>query len=218
MYLNLKKCSFMINSLVFLGFIVSSDGVKVDPEKIKIIIEWPELKTVIEVRSFHGLASFYRRFIHNFSTIMAPITACLKKESFYSKTASSRAFKEIKDLLTNAPILLLPNFSKPFEVDCDASHIGIGALLSQERRPVAFFSEKLNEAKQKYSTYELEFYVVIQALRHWRHYLIQREFILYTDHDSLRYINSQKRLCAKHVQCVSYLQEYALVRGAKQGC
>lgn len=217
MYLNLKKCSFMTNSLVFLGFIVSSDGVKVDPEKIKSIIEWPEPKTVTEVRSFHGLASFYRRFIRNFSTIMAPITACLKKESFYWKTASSRAFKEIKDLLTNAPILILPDFSKPFEVDCDASHIGIGAVLSQERRPVAFFSEKLNEAKQKYSTYELEFYAVIQALRHWRHYLIQREFILYTDHDSLRHINSQKRLCAKHVRWVSYLQEFTFIIKHKSG-
>ena len=128
MYLNLKKCSFMTNSLMFLGFIVSSDGVKVDPKKIKSIIEWPELKTVIVVRSFHGLASFYRHFIRNFSTIMPHIITCLNKESFYWKMASSRAFKEIKDLLTNASILILPDFSKPFEVDCDASHIGIGPV------------------------------------------------------------------------------------------
>uniref|UniRef100_A0A2N9IG07 RNA-directed DNA polymerase n=1 Tax=Fagus sylvatica TaxID=28930 RepID=A0A2N9IG07_FAGSY len=134
--------------------------VSADPQKIKAIVDWPEPKNIHEVRSFHGLATFYRRFIRGFSTIMAPITDC------------------------------------------------IGGVLSQERHPIAYFSEKLNDAKLRYSTYDKEFYAVVQALRHWSHYLLPKEFVIYSDHDALRHLNSQKKLNFRHASWVEYLQRY----------
>ena len=155
LYANLKKCTFCIDRLLFLGFIVSSKGVEVDTEKVKAIQEWPTPKSVTEVRSFHGLASFYRRFVKDFSSIAAPLTEVIKKDvGFKWGEEQERAFCTLKDKLCSAPILCLPNFNKTFELECDASGIGIGAMLMQEKRPIAFFSEKLNGASLKYSTYD----------------------------------------------------------------
>lgn len=116
---------------------------------------------------------------------MAPITECMKSGAFLWTKAASKAFKEIKSKVVNPPILCLPDFEKVFEVACDASHVGIGAVLSQGH-PIAFFREKVKGAKKKYSTYDLEFYSVVQGVRHWQHYLSYKEFILYSDHEALR--------------------------------
>nr|CAN71692.1 hypothetical protein VITISV_015629 [Vitis vinifera] len=205
-YINLKKCTFMSPSVVFLGFVVSSKGVETDPKKIKAIVDWPVPTNIHEVRSFHGITTFYRRFIQNFNSIMAPITKCMKPGLFIWTKAANKAFEEIKSKMVNPPILHLPDFEKVFEVACDASHVGIGAVLSQEGHLVAFFSEKLNGAKKKYSTYDLEFYAMVQAIRHWQHYLSYKEFFLYSDHEALQYLNSQKKLNSRHAKWSSFLQ------------
>jgi hypothetical protein len=167
-----------------------------DPDKVEVIKNWPSPRNIFEVRSFHGLASFYRKFIKNFSGISAAMMDIVKKQhkSFHWKEEAEKSFNLLKRKITEQPILVLPDFQKTFQVKCDASGFVIGAVLSQEDRPIAYFSEKLNEAKLKYSTYDKEFYAIIQALKKWRHYLIPKEFVLYSDNHALQFVTQQEKL------------------------
>jgi hypothetical protein len=186
--INLKKCTFMKTKLIYLGFFISQKGLKMDQEKVKAIIEWPTPRNVFEVRSFHGLASFYRKFIRNFSGICAPIVETIKgnKQLFqWTEGILRKGFQLLKKKITKQPILALPDFGKLFQVECDASGIAIGVVLSQEGKPISYFSEKLNDAKKKYSSYDKEFYAIVQALKKWRHYLMPKEFVLYIDNHAL---------------------------------
>ena len=194
--INLKKCTFLQRELIYLGFVIAENELKMDPEKVTAIINWPSPKNLFEVRSFHGLASFYRKFIKDFSRICAPMLETIKKASqpFRWTEAAEKSFQLLKRKITERPILRLPDFQKLFQVRCDASGTAIGAVLSQEDRPVAFFSEKLNESRQKYSSYDKEFYAVVQALRHWRHYLLGNEFVLFSDNSALQYVMQQHNL------------------------
>ena len=177
------KSVFCTRELVFLGYVVSAQGIRVDESKIKAINEWLIPKNVGEVRRFHGLASFYRRFVQDFSSIAAPLTAIIKKdEKFQWDEAQDKAFHSLKHNLTQAPILSLPNFDKTFEIECDASAIGIGTVLTQEGRPIVYFSEKLNTAALNYSTYNKELLALVRALETWEHYLRPKKFIIHTDH------------------------------------
>ncbi|GJS88363.1 putative nucleotidyltransferase, ribonuclease H [Tanacetum coccineum] len=179
-YAATKKCVFMTPKVLFLGYVVSGDGIQVDESKVAVVQEWPTPTTITEVRSFHGLASFYRRFIPNFSSIMAPLTDCMKGKSFVWTKEAELAFQVVKEKLTTTPILILPDFSKVFELHTDASKVAIGGVLSQ----------------------------VVQAVKHWRHYLFHKEFVLFTDHDSLRHIRTQD----KHKTSISNRAADALSR------
>ena len=153
--INVKKCTFMKTKLVYLGFVISRDGLKMDPKKVQAIIDWPSPRNILEVRSFHGLASFYRKFIKNFSGICAYIVEKIKKEKqpFQWTAEAERSFQFLKKKITEKPVLKLPDFNHPFQVKCDASGVAIRAVLSQEDKPIAYFSEKLNDAKKKYSSW-----------------------------------------------------------------
>jgi len=211
--INLKKCTFLQKELVYLGFVVAENELKMDPEKIAAIINWLSPRRLFEVRSFHGLASFYRKFIRNFSEICTPMLDTIKKASqpFCWTRVAEDSFQLLKRKITERPILRLPNFSKLFQVSCDASGTAIGAVLSQEDRPVAFFSEKLNESRQKYSSYDKEFYAVVQALKHWRHYLLGNKFVLFSDNSALQYVMQQHKLNHKHAKWVEYLQSFTFM-------
>ncbi|GJR08218.1 putative nucleotidyltransferase, ribonuclease H [Tanacetum coccineum] len=198
-------------------YVVSSDGIQVDDSKVAAVQEWPTPTTITEVWSFHGLASFYRRFIPNFSSIMAPLTDCMKGKSFVWTEEAELAFQVVKEKLTTTPILILPDFSKVFELHTDASKVAIGGVLSQGGQPVAYFSEKLTELKSRYTTYDLEFYAVVQAVKHWRHYLFHKEFVLFTDHDSLRHIRTQDKVSHKHGRWLAFLEKFTFVVKHKTG-
>ena len=218
--INLEKCDFLKQELVYLGFVISKGELKMDPSKVEAIINWPTPTAIGEVRSFHGLATFYRKFIKNFSNICAPILDTIKgggKTKFEWNNAANKSFEELKQKVAKYPILVLPDFNKVFTVECDASGFAIGVVLSQEDRPVAFFSEKLNEAKKKYSSYDLELYAMVQALKKWRHYLLPKEFIVYTDNHALSFLNGQEKLNHRHMKWVESLQAYTFTIKHKKG-
>ncbi|KAH0716655.1 hypothetical protein KY290_012917 [Solanum tuberosum] len=218
LFANLKKCTFCVDRVVFLGFVVSSKGVEVDDEKIKAIKEWLKPNSVTEVRSFHGLASFYRRFVRDFSTIAAPLTKVIKKDKVFTwGKEQDDAFNLLKDKLCSAPLLQLPDFSKSFEIECDASGKGIGAVLMQDSKPIAYFSEKLSGSTLNYSTYDKELYALVRALATWQHYLWPREFVVKTDHESLKYLKSQGKLSRRHAKWVEFIETFPYVIAYKQG-
>ncbi|KAL6346533.1 hypothetical protein AAG906_000151 [Vitis piasezkii] len=185
-----------MDKVVFLGYVVSSKGIEVNEEKVKAIKEWPTPKSITKVRSFHGLASFYHRFVKDFSTLATPLTEIVKKSvGFKWGSEQDRAFIEIKERLCGAPLLALPDFSKTFEIECDASGIGIGVVLMQE---------KLNGATLNYPTYDKELYALVRALETWQHYLWLKEFVIHNDHE-------------RHVKWVEFIETFPHVIKYKQG-
>ncbi|XP_073054076.1 uncharacterized protein [Primulina eburnea] len=218
LYANLKKCDFCTSKLVFLGFVVSSQGIQVDEDKVSAIRDWPSPTTVGQVRSFHGLASFYRRFVKDFSTLAAPMTAVIKKNvPFYWGEEQEKSFNIIKQKLINAPLLVLPDFANTFEIECDASGVGIGGVLMQGGRPVAYFSEKLNGAALNYPTYDKEFYALVRTLETWQHYLRPKEFVIHTDHESLKHLKGQQKLNKRHAKWVAFIETFPYMIKYKQG-
>ncbi|XP_060177884.1 uncharacterized protein LOC132607823 [Lycium barbarum] len=217
LYAQLKKCIFYADSVCFLGYIVTSAGIQADPSKIEAILSWPSPRSISDIRSFHGMVSFYRRFIKDFGTLVAPIAECLKGGIFKWNEDAQKSFELIKNKMTQASILQLPNFNDLFEVECDASGVGIGGALSQAGKPIAYFSEKLGGPKLRYATYEKEFYAIIRVLQHWSHYLLPREFVLYSDHEAIKYLNHQQKLNARHAKWVEFLQNFQFVIKHKAG-
>ena len=157
LYANLKKCIFCIEKIMFLGYVVIAQGTKMDEEKVKAIRDWPTPKSVSEVRSFHGLASFYRRFVKDFSTLPAPLNEVFKKSvGFKWGEEQELTFVLLKEKLCSAPVLALSDFTK-------ASGIRIAVVLMQDRRPIAYFIEKLSGVTLNYPTYKKELYALVRS-------------------------------------------------------
>lgn len=155
---NLEKSEFMKEELVYLGFVVSQGSMKIDKSKVEAILSWPTPRSIVEVKSFHGMAQFYRKFVKRFSEICAPMNYTIKggmKIMFVWTKVVDESFKKLKKKVETQPILFFPSFEKLFMVECDASNIAVGVVLSQEGRPMEFFSEGLNEANSRHLTYDL---------------------------------------------------------------
>ena len=189
-----------------------------DEEKVKAIQDWPTPKSVSEVKSFHRLASFYRRFVKDFSTIVAPLTEIVKKSiGFKWNDEQGKVFNLLKDKLCSTPVLVLPDFTRAFGVECDGSRIGIGAVLMQDRRLITYLSEKLNGTALNYSIYDKELYALVRTLETWQYYLWPTEFVIHLDHESLRHLKSQGKLSRRHAKWVEYIGTFSYVIKYKQG-
>ena len=214
LYAKIEKCEFFKSEVEFLGHIISKNGIKTDPSKIKAITDWPTPKSITDVRSFHGICNFYRRFISKFSEVAAPITDTLKEETFSWSTAAQDAFEKLKSLLISAPILQACDPNKPKRLETDASNVAIGGVLHQKHdgkwHPVAFYSQKLNGAQINYPIHEKELLALIQALKLWRHYILGSKIEVLTDHRSIEYLNSQKNLSQKQARWLDTLEEFDL--------
>ena len=170
----------------FLEHVISGEGIAVDPTKVESVTNWQSPTSVKEIRSFLGLAGYYRRFIENFSKIAKPMTELLKKEAKYIWTEDCEAsFQELKKRLVTAPVLILPDIHKDYQVYCDASRQGLGGVLMQEGKVVAYTSRQLRPHEMNYDTHDLELAAVVHALMTWRHFLIGNSCDVYTDHKSL---------------------------------
>ncbi|KAI3811045.1 hypothetical protein L1987_20761 [Smallanthus sonchifolius] len=209
LYAKFSKCEFWLKEVQFLGHIVNNKGIHVDPAKIEAVKNWSTPKTPTEIRSFLGLAGYYRRFISNFSKIAAPLTALTYKGKSYEwGPKQEEAFQTLKHKLCNAPILTLPSGNDDFVVYCDASNQGLGCVLMQRGQVIAYASRQLKIHEKNYTTHDLELGAVIFALKIWRHYLYGTKCVVFTDHKSLQHIFNQKELNMRQRRWIELLNDY----------
>ena len=166
LYVKLPKCEFWMDEVQFLGHLISAQGITVDLAKVEAMVKWESPKSTTKIRSFVGLAGYYRRFIEGFSKIVAPLTQLTRKDQLFTWTDKCKErFLELKRRLTSAPILVIPDVGKPFEVYCHASHIGLGCVLMQEKKVVAYASRQLKMHERNYPTHDLELAAIVFALK-----------------------------------------------------
>lgn len=211
--LNREKCQFCKPELKYLGYVINASGLLVDPEKVEAILKIPTPKSVSEVRRIVGMASWYRRFVPNFSTVISPLTSLTRKNvKFHWDSNCEKAFQTVKEHLIKAPVLSCPNFNLPFVVQCDASDFGLGAVLSQvqngEEHVISYLSRSLTKNERKYSTTEKECLAVIFAVEKLRPYLEGTKFTVVTDHYSLKWLNSIKDPVGRIARWALRLQQY----------
>jgi hypothetical protein len=176
LFLKLSKCEFGKTSLIYLGHIVGGGKLKIDPSKVKVILEWSRPSNVTEVRNFLGAAQYWRKFIANFSSIVAPLHVVTSvKQGFQWGGKQQQAFDTLKEKISSAPVLALPNLRQPFEIQIDASNYAMGAVLLQYGKPICFHSEMFNGAVINYPTYDKELYALVQSVKKWKHYLLGKE-------------------------------------------
>ena len=209
LYAKFSKCEFWLPSVAFLGHVVSKEGISVDPKKVEAVQNWPRPTTVTEIRSFLGLAGYYRRFVKDFSRIAAPLTKLTQKNvKFVWSEQCEESFQRLKECLTTAPVLALPIVGSGYVVYCDASRVGLGCVLMQQDRVIAYASRQLKKHEQNYPTHDLEMAAVVFALKIWRHYLYGETCEIYTDHKSLKYIFEQKDLNLRQRRWMELVKDY----------
>ncbi|KAL0556479.1 hypothetical protein IC582_004993 [Cucumis melo] len=209
LYAKFSKCEFWLKQVSFLGHVVSKAGVSVDPAKIEAVTGWTRPSTVSEVRSFLGLAGYYRRFVENFSRIATPLTQLTRKGApFVWSKACEDSFQNLKQKLVTAPVLTVPDGSGSFVIYSDASKKGLGCVLMQQGKVVAYASRQLKSHEQNYPTHDLELAAVVFALKIWRHYLYGEKIQIFTDHKSLKYFFTQKELNMRQRRWLELVKDY----------
>ncbi|GKD77622.1 putative reverse transcriptase domain-containing protein, partial [Tanacetum coccineum] len=206
-----SKCEFWLREVQFLGHVINVNGIHVNPSKIEAIKNWKAPRTPFEVRSFLGLARYYRRFIENFSKIAKSLTILTQKcKTFDWGEEQELAFQTLKDMLCNAPILALPDGPEYFVVYYDASGLGLGYVLMQRGKVIAYASRQSKIHEKNYTTHDLELRAVVFALKIWRHYQYGTKSVIYTDHKSVQHIFSQKELNMQQRRWIELFSDYDL--------
>jgi hypothetical protein len=202
LYAKLEKCEFGVTEVDFLGHRITQEGLMMDDHKVKAILDWEPPKSVPALRSFLGLASYYRKFVKNFAKITAPLTNLLKKSTvtYEWEEACDETFGTLKGILVKALVLKFPDFDKKFDIHFDAPDFAIGGVLVQEGRPVAFKSKKLGETERRWPTHEKEMWAVIHCLKTWGHYIGSKDVMVWTDNVTLKYFATQPKLSSKQVR------------------
>ena len=212
--LNSKKCKLLCRKVSFLGHEVSNLGIGTDPKKLLAVNDWPQPKTATEVRQFVGLASYYRKFIPNFATVCKPLHQLTEKNNCFAWTEKCQnAFDNLKKLLTSAPILSYPLLQgQRFLIDCDASNVGVGAVLSQiqdgEEKVISYFSKCLSRTERKYCTTRKELLAVVMAVKNFHHFLFGQQFTVRTDHGSLQWLMRFKNCEGQIARWLEVLSAY----------
>ncbi|CAL1391412.1 unnamed protein product [Linum trigynum] len=204
-FVKFSKCAFGLQEIEYLGHIITNRGVKVDPSKIQAMLDWPRPTTVTELRGFLGLTGYYRKFVRDYGSIARALTNLLKKGQFDWSPAAEEAFHKLKTAMSSTPVLAMPNFNAPFIIETDASDDGIGAVLMQNERPIAYMSRALGKAKQALSTYAKEMLAIVTAIQTWRPYILGRRFIIRTDQSSLKHLLGQRITTPEQQRWVSKL-------------
>lgn len=209
-----NKCRFLARETTYLGHKIDHIGIRPDPRNLEAVRNFPVPKSVKQVRSFVGLASFYRRHVKDFTTIALPLTNLTRKNvKFVWDDACQRAFEQLKNLLLCEPVLAFPDFSQRFFLTCDASNVAIAGILEQEgdngvRHPIAYYSRKLNPAEKRYSTVEQECLALVSAVAYFKVYLVGRPFTIFTDHRPLRWLLNSKTTNSRLARWSLSLSEY----------
>jgi len=201
LYAKFEKCEFGVTEVDFLGHRVTQ-GLKMDDHKVKAILDWEPPKSILALRSFLGMTSYYHKFIKNFAKIAAPLTNLLKKSAMTYKWegACDEAFEALKGILVKALVLKLPDFDKDFEIHSNAFELAIGGVLVQKGGPVAFENKKLSEMKRRWPTHKKEMWAVIHCLKTWGYYIGSKDVVVWTDNVTLKYFAIQPKLSSKQVK------------------
>ncbi|KAL0373943.1 UNVERIFIED_CONTAM: Transposon Tf2-12 polyprotein [Sesamum radiatum] len=217
LYAKVSKCSFAQETISFLGHIVERGRIRMDSKKVQAIEEWQPPSDVHDLRSFLGLANYYQHFVKDYSKIARPMTDLLKKTEAWNWTPQCQvSFDDLKRAMVTDPVLALPDMSKPFVVETDASDFALGGVLMQDGHPVAFESRKLKDAERRYSAHEKELLAVVHCLRLWRH-LLGSPFMVKTDNTAVSHFMTQPKLTSRQTRWQELLSEFHFVLEYRAG-
>jgi len=229
LYVKLEKCKWKVREVEFLGVVIGPEGIKMEKEKVKGVLEWPTLRCVKDMQKFLGLANYYRRFIEGFAMVARPLHDLVKKDKKWDWTErQEKAFKELKEWFTKELVLAAPDIDKKMRMEVDASDYATGGVLSMECedglwRPVVFLSKSLNETERNYEIHDKQMLAIVRGLEVWRHLLegVQFKFEIWMDHKNLEYFMKAQKLNRRQARWALYLSQFDFtlkhVAGSKMG-